>query len=69
MFSLKISDSSTKVKELESDLETARQVALDLQQEAEAQLNEVLTLKATIDAKDFDIGTKEELITTLQEEV
>lgn len=64
-----VSESSTKIKTLEEDLETARQVALDLQQDAEVQLNQVLTLKATISAKDYDIEAKEELITTLKNEV
>lgn len=64
-----VSESSSKIKNLEEDLETARQVALDLQQDAEVQLNQVLTLKATISAKDYDIEAKEELITTLKNEV
>lgn len=64
-----VSESSAKIKTLEEDLETARQVALDLQQDAEVQLNQVLTLKATISAKDYDIEAKEELITTLKNEV
>ena len=46
----------TRMTSLEAELDTARQVALDLQQDAEERLNEVLTLKASITAKDYDIG-------------
>ncbi|KAK4322320.1 hypothetical protein Pmani_006926 [Petrolisthes manimaculis] len=64
-----LGESSRKLREVESQLETTRGVALDLQQEAEAQLNQVLTLKATLSAKEYEIDAKSELISTLQEEM
>lgn len=54
---------------METELEIARRLALDLQEEAEVQLNQVFCLQASLNAKDYDIETKEELITTLREEV
>merc|ERR1719342_1982198 len=43
-----VTASSSKIRNLEADLETARQIALDLQQEAEVQINQVLNLKASL---------------------
>ena len=50
-------------------METARQVALDLQQEAEAKLNELLSVKAELSVKDYDLDAKDETILSLKEEV
>lgn len=53
---------------METELEIARRLALDLQEEAEVQLNQVFCLQASLSAKDYDIETKEDLISTLREE-
>ena len=64
-----MSQTSSRVQELEGELETVRRVALDLQEEAEGKLNEMLALKASVSAKEYDLESKSDLISTLQQEV
>ncbi|XP_076033538.1 uncharacterized protein LOC143020726 isoform X2 [Oratosquilla oratoria] len=51
----------------EAELETARQVALDLQEETEGMLNEVLMLKSAVDTKDYALDEKEDQIKKMNE--
>lgn len=64
-----VSQSNTRIQELEGELETVRCVAIDLQEEAESKLNQMLTLQATVSAKDYDLEAKSDLITSLQQEM
>lgn len=64
-----MTSSLEKASSLEQELELARKVALDLQEEAELQLNQVFCLKASMSAKDYDLESKDELISKLREEV
>lgn len=64
-----MSSNAGVVKELSEELEQARKMALELQGEAEEQLNQVLVLKANLATKDYDIDEKEDTIIALKEEI
>ena len=52
-----------------AELTTTQMLVAGLQREAETQLNQLFCLKATLSAKEYDIEAKDDLISSLADEV